>query len=95
MATAPDIDVEVIYALPQEQVLLKVRVAAGTTAAQAISACGVLARYPEIDPARMTIGVFSKIVPPDTPLNAGDRVEIYRPLTVDPKEARRQRGGKR
>jgi len=88
------LEVEVVYALPTEQVLLTVRVPAQATVAQAIRASGILERYPDIDPARTKVGVFGKIVKPDARLSAGDRVEIYRPLTVDPKEARRQRSKK-
>lgn len=86
-----EIDVEVVYALPSEQVLLHLKVAAGSTVAQAIRLTGVLVRYPEIDMATVRAGVFGKLVSLDMPLKAGDRVEIYRPLIVDPKEARRKR----
>ena len=86
------IEVEVVYARPAAQTLLTVRLGAGATVLQAIRASGVLDECPEIDLARMGVGVFGKIVALDARLRAGDRVEIYRPLTVDPKEARRRRG---
>lgn len=86
-----DIEVEVVYALPTEQVLLHVRVAPHTTVIQAIRASGVLARYPEITLESLQAGIFGKAVSLDAQLNAGERVEIYRPLIVDPKEARRRR----
>ncbi len=85
------LDVEVIYALATEQALLRLRVAAGTTAGQAIERAGVLARYPELDTATLRIGIFGKFVAWNTVLKTGDRVEIYRPLIVDPKDARRRR----
>lgn len=88
-------DVEVVYAMPAAQALLTVRVDDGTTVAQAIRISGVLDRYPEIVLGQTSVGVFGKIVALDARVRAGDRVEIYRPLTVDPKEARRQRGKRR
>jgi len=89
------IEVEVAYALPDEQVLLKVRVAAGATLRDAIDASGILRRFPQIDLARDAVGVFGKVAKLDDRLSAGDRVEIYRPLTMDPKQARRQRALKK
>ena len=91
MAPTGEMAIEVVYALPAEQVLMRLRLPPGATAEQAIRLSGLLERYPEITLATATIGVFGKIVTLDTPLQAGDRVEIYRPLTVDPKEARRRR----
>lgn len=91
----PEIDVEVVYALPAEQVLLHVRVAPHATVIQAIRASGVLERYPDITPETLQAGIFGDVVSLDARLKAGDRVEIYRPLTVDPKEARRRRGRRR
>jgi hypothetical protein len=85
------IRVEVAYARPDQEVLIEVHVAAGSTLQQAIEASGVLARFPEIDLSRAKVGVFGKITAPDGPLRAGDRVEIYRPLIADPKEVRRLR----
>ncbi len=85
------IDVEVIYALPHEQVLLRPKVPEGTTVAEAIQRSGVLGRYPEIDLAKSKLGVFGKLSKADTVLRDKDRVEIYRPLIADPKEVRRQR----
>ena len=92
---APGMDVEVVYALATEQKLLTVRVGADATVLQAIRESGVLESYPHMDPTRVSVGVFGKTVTLDTRLRAGDRVEIYRPLMVDPKEARRRRGTKK
>jgi putative ubiquitin-RnfH superfamily antitoxin RatB of RatAB toxin-antitoxin module len=83
--------VEVVYALRDEQVLIQLQVEEGTTVRQAIERSGILQRFPEIDPTRGSVGIFGRIAAPDTPLQDGDRVEIYRPLLVDPKEARRKR----
>ena len=92
---APGIEVEVIYALPAEQALLTVRVPPNATVRQAIVNSGVLERYQELDLTQIKIGVFGKCATLDTVLRAGDRVEIYRRLTVDPKEARRRRNKRR
>lgn len=84
-------EVDVVYALPGEQWVVRLTVAAGTTVEQAIQQSGLPARYPAIDLGTVQSGVFGRKVPANTRLAAGDRVEIYRPLTVDPKEARRRR----
>ena len=85
------ITVEVAYALPHEQVIIPLSVAAETTAADAISASKILTKYPEIDLNVNNIGLFGKLTKLNTPLRHLDRVEIYRPLIADPKEVRRQR----
>lgn len=85
------IDIEVVYALPAKQTLLRQRVAAGTSVLEAIRASGILEMHPEIDIATSKLGVFGKLVKPDTVLREKDRVEIYRPLIADPKEVRRKR----
>jgi putative ubiquitin-RnfH superfamily antitoxin RatB of RatAB toxin-antitoxin module len=89
-----EILVEVAYALPSEQVILPLKVKPGTTAQAAIEASGILAKFPEIDLETNKIGIFGKLCKLDTPLRERDRVEIYRPLIADPKEARRQRAAK-
>ena len=83
--------VEVVYAMRGEQVLLSLKVSPGTTVCEAIAQSGIARRFPQIDPAHSKVGVFGRLVKPDRVLQAGDRVEIYRPLIADPKEARRQR----
>ncbi|HEX7111969.1 MAG TPA: RnfH family protein [Mizugakiibacter sp.] len=84
------IAVEVVYAEAGQLFRRRLTLAAGATAMQAIEASGLRAALPAlaIDPDR--IGVFARHVAPDTPLRDGDRVEVYRPLRVDPKEARRR-----
>jgi len=86
-----EILVEVAYALPNQQVIIPVKLSAGATAETAIQQCGVLAKFPEINLAENKIGIFGKLTQLDTPLRDKDRVEIYRPLIADPKEVRRQR----
>ena len=85
------IDVEVAYALPQQQWLLSLSVPEGTTALEAIKLSGIETRVPSLTLNPDEIGIFSEKVPPDTLLQDGDRVEIYRPLTMDPMESRRLR----
>ncbi len=85
------IHVEVAYARPDRQMLIPVTVAVGATAQEAIHLSGVLAHFPEINLNINQVGVFGKMGKLNTPLRAGDRVEIYRPLLADPKEMRRQR----
>jgi uncharacterized protein len=85
------IAVEVVYALPGTQSLIALTVAPGTTARQAIEQSGILQRNPQIDPVCRKIGIFGKAARLDVVLRDGDRVEIYRSLIADPKDARRQR----
>lgn len=92
--TARMLRVEIVYALRDRQVLLAFEVEGGTTARQAVERSGILQRFPEIDLARAGMGIFGRVVSPDTPLRDGDRVEIYRPLIADPKDARRTRAGR-
>lgn len=84
-------EVEVAYALPQRQTLLRVTVPERSTVAEAIRLSGIRRRHPEIDLAVNRVGVFGELVTPDHTLEEGDRVEIYRPLEADPKEHRRRR----
>ncbi len=84
------IEVEVAYALPQRQVIAKVSVAAGTTVAEAIVLSGIRSMFPGIE-EQPKVGIFSRKVSLDYRLQAGDRVEIYRPLLADPKEVRRRK----
>ncbi len=94
MAVATDngrFEVEVAYARPDEQVIVTVMAEPGVTLEQAVARSGLLERFPEIDLERNAVGVFGKPVKRDALLRPRDRVEIYRPLIADPKEARRQR----
>lgn len=83
--------VEVAYALPQKQSLIALTVRAGTTAMEAVSQSGITQQYPEILQQPLVLGIFGKKIAPTMLLKAMDRVEIYRPLLANPKEARRQR----
>ncbi|MGR9115970.1 MAG: RnfH family protein [Gammaproteobacteria bacterium] len=88
------IRVEVAYAKPEEQVIINVTLPEGATVEQAIVNSGVLTRYPEIDLHNSKVGIFSSACKLDRVLKESDRVEIYRPLLNDPKEARRKRAVK-
>jgi putative ubiquitin-RnfH superfamily antitoxin RatB of RatAB toxin-antitoxin module len=85
------ISVEVVYALREEQALIALDLPEGATVRQAIEQSGLLQRFPDIDPARMSVGIFGRLTTGDARLHDGDRVEIYRLLVVDPKDARRHR----
>lgn len=91
MAQIETITVELIYIKPGSQINLMLDIEQGSTIIQAINNSGLLQRFPEIDLSVNKVGVFSKIKPLDHVLSSGDRVEVYRPLLVDPKEARRRR----
>ncbi len=88
------IDVEVAYANSEQQVIVALNMPAGTTVEQAITASGVLSRFPEIEATNLKAGIFGNVCKLDQPLKQAYRVEIYRPLIHDPKEARRQRAAK-
>jgi putative ubiquitin-RnfH superfamily antitoxin RatB of RatAB toxin-antitoxin module len=83
--------VEVCYARPALQFFRALSVPAGTTLQQAIGLSGVLETAPEIDMAACRAGIHGKHRPLDTVLREGDRIEIYRALIIDPKDARRRR----
>lgn len=95
MMEANQIPVEVAYALPNEQVILSFKVEDGATIKQAIEQSGVLDKYPQIDLEKDKVGIFGKTQKLDAVLQARDRIEIYRPITCDPKEVRRQRAKKK
>ncbi|MDH5370400.1 MAG: RnfH family protein [Gammaproteobacteria bacterium] len=87
--------IEVVYALPKEQVLITLDVDQGTTVEQAVKQSGVLEKYSEIDLTKNKVGIFGKVTKTDEVLRDKDRVEIYRPLIADPKESRRKRAEKK
>jgi putative ubiquitin-RnfH superfamily antitoxin RatB of RatAB toxin-antitoxin module len=84
------IDIEVVYALPEQQDLVALSLAAGSTVEQALQASGLLGKH-GIDPAMSKFGIYGKLSKPDAILRDRDRVEIYRPLIADPKEVRKAR----
>ena len=86
-----DILIEVAYALPQKQLIVPIKVKAGTTAEEAIKISGIIKKFPEIDLTKNQIGIFGKLTQLDHVMRERDRIEIYRPLIADPKEIRRHR----
>ena len=87
--------IEVVYALRDETDAASVSLPAGATLRDAIVASGVLERHPEITLEKQAFGVFGKRATLETRLSPGDRVEVYRALAIDPKEARRRRAARR
>lgn len=85
------IPVEVAYATPEKQHLLKLDVPANCDAGEAIRRSGICQLCPDIDLDKARVGIWNKLASLGAPLQARDRVEIYRPLKADPKEARRRR----
>lgn len=82
------ITVEVVYLAPQKQATINLNVPENTHLIEAIKHSGILEKFPEIDLAQNKVGTFGKLLPLETPLKNEDRVEIYRPLLIDPKEKR-------
>ena len=88
--------VEVVYALAEPQVLLALELPVGVTAREAVMRSGLGAQFPDLDLQHCPLGLFGKALakPEERVLEAGDRVEIYRPLLADPKEVRKRRAAK-
>ena len=90
------VEIEVVYAAEDRQVLLVVEVLPGTSLRAAVQASGISSQFPELALADCPLGIFGKVVadPDVQAVKAGDRIEIYRPLLADPKEVRRLRAAK-
>jgi uncharacterized protein len=88
------IGISVAYALADRQEVIKLTVTSGTTAAQAVALSGLAERFPEISTMPLNCAIYSRVVPPTEIVRQGDRVEILRPLLIDPKESRRQAAAK-
>lgn len=87
----PELTVEVVYALTDRQELVTIILPPGATVGDAIVESTIADAFPEDDLEAMTVGVWGRVVSREHPLANGDRVEIYRPLSIDPREARRRR----
>jgi len=83
--------VEVAYGVPQQQFLESISVVSNTSIRDVIMQSGLLLQFPDLEVDSLEAGIFSKRMPLDHVVSDGDRVEIYRPLVIDPKEARRRR----
>jgi putative ubiquitin-RnfH superfamily antitoxin RatB of RatAB toxin-antitoxin module len=92
---ADRLPVEIVLATPERQVLLALEVDAGSNVADVIARSGIGPQFPEVDPDEMLVGIWGTTVSRDRPVGPGDRVELYRPLEIDPREARRQRASAR
>ena len=88
------IRVEVACVEPPREFLRAVALEEGATVADAVAASGVAEAFPQLDVENCKVGIFSRPATRDRVLRDGDRVEIYRPLVVNPKEARRRRAAK-
>lgn len=80
----------VVYALPDRQALRELELPESATVAEAVARSGLLEQFPEIGSRPLACAIFGRAVADSQPLCAGDRVEILRPLQVDPKESRRR-----
>ncbi|QNM98571.1 RnfH family protein [Chitinimonas koreensis] len=89
--STPLLHVEVAYARPERQRLVALQLPAGSTAMDAVAASKLLAEFPEIDAQHLRLGIHGRACAADAVLREHDRVEIYRPLIADPKDARHRR----
>ena len=82
--------IEVVFALPARQELISVTVSPGTTAEMALQQSAIIDLFPDEDFSDYQLGIWGKLVTRSYSLKNGDRLEIYRPLLIDPREARRE-----
>lgn len=87
--SSPEPAVTVVYARPERQWEVRVRLREGMTAEEVVRASGLVRERPEIATQPLLLGIYGRRVEGDQVLRDGDRVEIYRPLRFDPREARR------
>jgi Uncharacterized protein conserved in bacteria len=85
------IEVEVVYLSPTEQAIVPLLINEDTSLGDAIALSGLFEKFPDLDLQHHKTGIFGKIMPLNTILKNGDRVEIYRPLRIDPKQKRQAR----
>ncbi|MGB0127457.1 MAG: RnfH family protein [Rhodocyclaceae bacterium] len=85
------INVEVAYALPHVQELVRLKLPYGSTVQQAVESSGLLQKHAGLDLTQVKLGIYGKLTKGDAALRDRDRVEIYRPLIADPKEIRKKR----
>ncbi len=92
--TVPMINIEVAYATPERQKIIKCKVAEGTTVLDAAKQSGITDIFLDLDLDNADFGSWSKPKPATSTVTEGQRIEIYRPLLADPKESRRKRAEK-
>lgn len=90
MEQAESLRIRVVYALPDQQVIVSLQVPPGTTVADAVAGSKLLEKFPEAAARPLSCAVFGRAVPLTYELREGDRVEILRPLLIDPKQSRRE-----
>ena len=88
-------EITVCYALPERAWLKTIQVSSRACVREIVEQSGFFIEHPDLLPDALTYGVFGKMVSPRDSISPGDRVEIYRPLTFDPKESRRRRAAHR
>ncbi|HNP36928.1 MAG TPA: RnfH family protein [Woeseiaceae bacterium] len=93
MTEANLIDVEVVFATSKRQEIVSLKVAAGTSAAELVELSGIARYFPDENINSLSLGVWGRLVEAGHTVRDGDRVEIYRPLERDPRDARRMRAG--
>lgn len=84
--------VSVAYAFPERQAWIELEVPEHTTVREAIEASGIARSFAPLDLTTQKVGVFGKVVSLEARLEPGQRVEIYRPTTADPKAVRKKNG---
>lgn len=82
--------VEIVFAAPDTQSLLELKLNAGTTVKQALELSGIYEKFGNVDMTNMPVGIWGQLVGRDRIVENGDRIELYRPLEIDPREARRR-----
>ncbi len=85
-----DVEVELVFALADRQVLRTLSVAAGSSIRDVINVSGIQADFPDIGIGELATGIWGREAALSQKIKAGDRIEIYRPLELEPREARRQ-----
>ena len=85
----------VVYALPEQQTVRELELPEPVTVAEAVARSGLLQQFPEITERPLAYAIFGRAVAASHILRADDRVEILRPLQVDPKESRRRAAARR
>ncbi|PZN31050.1 MAG: RnfH family protein [Proteobacteria bacterium] len=93
MEPGEGVAISVVYALPEHQAVVPLTVPPGTTVAAAVELSGLPRRFPDIHSRPLACAIYGRVVALSQCVAPGDRIEILRPLTVDPKEARRRRVG--
>jgi len=84
------LSISVVYALPERQQVVHLHVEGGTTVGEAIARSGLTQQFAELGSATLNCAIYGRVVPITQVVAAGDRIEILRPLLIDPKESRRQ-----